>query len=169
MAEQQASQTRTIPLRLRFRASNQTISALGGSLRRTQPPVLDLFNVSETERHIQQIRELGGLGNLLRADLSLDELLQQLVASAAACTGFRVLVIRLFDEETKQLTTVAFNDVPEDPQSTLNTTPISRETLQRLMQPEFRLSQSYFIPHEYIDHNADKPLILSKSDHQYEA
>src|SRR5215469_13589934 len=136
MAEQ-TSQTRYIPLRLRLRASNQTISALGDSLRHTQPLGLDLSNVSETERHTQQIRELGRLGNLLRADLSLDEVLQEIVASTAACTGFRILVMRLLDEETKQLTTVALNGIPEEGQRMLNAAPVSWETLQRLMQPEF--------------------------------
>jgi methyl-accepting chemotaxis protein len=130
--------------------------------------VLDLSNVSETERHAQQIRELVRLGNLLRADLSLDEMLQQIVASTAACTGFRILVMRLLDEETKQLTTVAFNGVPEEGQRMLSAAPVSWETLQRLMQPEFRLSQSYFISHEQVSRYADKLLMLSKPAHEYE-
>jgi methyl-accepting chemotaxis protein len=166
MAEQ-TPQTRYIPLRLRLRASNQTISALGDSLRHTQP-LSDLSHVSETERHTQQIRELGRLGSLLRADLSLDQVLQEIVASAATCTGFRILVMRLLDEETKQLTTVAFNGLPEEAQRMLSATPISRETLQRLMHPEFRLSQSYFISHEYVGRYADKLLMLSKPADEYE-
>src|SRR5579859_2577992 len=161
------SQTRYIPLRLRLRASNQTISAIGYSLRHTQPLVLDLSNVSEAERHTQQIRELGRLGNLLRADLSLDEVLQEIVASTAACTGFRILVMRLLDEETNQLTTVAFNGISEDAQRVLGAAPISRDTLQRLMLPEFRLSQSYFISHEHASRYAGKLLTLSKPAEEY--
>jgi methyl-accepting chemotaxis protein len=167
MAEQ-TSHTRYIPLRLRLRASNQTISALGDSLRYTQPLVSDLSHVSETERRTQQIRELARLGSLLRADLGMDQVLQEIVASAAACTGFRILVMRLLDEETKQLTTVAFNGLPEEAQRMLSAAPISRETLQRLMQPEFRLSQSYFISHEHVGRYADKLLMLSKPADEYE-
>lgn len=168
MAEQTA-QTRYIPLRLRVRASNQAISALGDSLRYTQLLALDSSHVSETERRIQQIRELGRLGHLLRADLSLDEVLQEIVASVVACTGFRILVMRLLDEETKQLITVAFNGISEDAQRMLSEAPISRETLQRLMQPEFRVSQSYFISHEHASRYADKLLILSKPADEYAA
>jgi methyl-accepting chemotaxis protein len=127
-----------------------------------------LSHTSEIERYTQQIRELGRLRNLLRADLSLDQVLQEIVASAAACTGFRILVMRLLDEETKQLTTVAFNGLPEEAQRMLSAAPISRETLQRLMQPEFRLSQSYFISHEYVGRYADKLLMLSKPADEYE-
>ena len=168
MAEQK-SPTRYIPLRVRFRANNGTTSTLGDSGRHTQPLVLDLSNASETERHAQQIRELVRLGNLLRADLSLDEVLQQIVASTAACTGFRVLVMRLLDEETKQLTTVAFNGIPEEGQRLLSAAPVSWDTLQRLMLPEFRLSQSYFISHEHVGRYADKLLMLSKPANEYEA
>jgi methyl-accepting chemotaxis protein len=167
MAEQK-SQARYIPLRVRFRASNKTIAILGDSLRRTEPIVLGLSNVLGTGRHTQQIRELAGLGNLLRADLGLDEVLRQIMAPAAACTGFRLLVIRLLDEETRQLTTVAFNGVAEEAPGRLDVAPVSWETLQRLMQPEFRLSQSYFISHEYIDRYAGKLLILSKPANEYE-
>src|SRR5215469_5270108 len=167
MAEQK-TQTRYVPLRLRFRASSGTISTLGDSLRYTQPLVLDLSNASEAERHAQQIKELIRLGNLLRADLSLDEVLQQIVTSTAACTGFRVLVMRLLDEEVRQLTTVAFNGVPEEGQRMLRAAPVSWETLQGLMQPEFRLSQSYFISHQHVGRYAEKLLILSKPAHEYE-
>jgi methyl-accepting chemotaxis protein len=167
MAESK-SHPRTIPLRVRFRASNGAISTLEDSFRHTPPLVLDLSNASEAERHAQQIRELVRLGNLLRADLSLDEVLQQIVASTAACTGFRILVMRLLDEETRQLTTVAFNGVPEEGQRMLSAAPVSWETLQRLMQPEFRLSQSYFISHEQVGRYADKLLMLSKPADEYE-
>ena len=168
MAEQK-SQTRSIPLRVRFRVSNETISTLGDSLRHTQPLVLDLSHMSETERHVQQIRELGKLGYLLRADLGLNEVLQQIVASAAACTGFRVLVMRLWDKESKQLTAVAFNGVREEGQRMLSAAPISWETLQQFMQPEFRLSQSYFISHEHGSCYGEKLFILSKPANEYVA
>jgi methyl-accepting chemotaxis protein len=172
---EQKPQTRYIPLRVRFRTNNEgahhdreAVATLGESFHYSQPLLPDLSNASETERHAQQIRELVRLGNLLRADLSLDEVLQQIVTSTAACTGFRVLVMRLLDENSKQLTTVAFNGVSEEGQHLLSTSPISWDTLERLMQPEFRLSQSYFISHEYVSRYADKLLILSKPADEYE-
>jgi methyl-accepting chemotaxis protein len=114
------------------------------------------------------------LGSLLRADLSLDEVLQQIVASTSACTGFRVLVMRLLDEETKQLTTVAFSGVPEETQRMLRAAPVSWETLQQLMQPEFLLGQSYFISHEHVGRSAGKeggadPPVLNKPANEYKA
>ncbi len=159
---EQKSQARYIPLRVRLRASNKTIATLGDSLRRTEPIVLGLSNVLGTGRYIQQIKELVRLGNLLRTDQGLDGVLRQIVASAVDCTGFRLLVIRLLDEETKQLIMVACNGVAEESPHMLGAAPVSWETLQRLMQPEFRLSQSYFIAHGHVDHYADKLLMSSK-------
>jgi methyl-accepting chemotaxis protein len=176
MVEQKA-QTHYIPLRVRLGANSErtqhdreAIVTLGEAFRYTQPQSLlpDFSNASETERHVQQIRELVRLGNLLRADLSLDDVLQQISTSMATYTGFRVLVMRLLDQNSKQLITVAFNGVSEEGQHILSAMSVSWDMFQRFMQPEFRLSQSYFISHEHVGRHADKLLVLSKPPvHEY--
>src|SRR6266498_4967523 len=97
-------QNKYVPLRLRIRPSAEQVQwerenlATTGTSTRPLPPVPDLNHISETQRHAQQIKELIRLGHLLRADLGLNEVLQQIVASIVRCTGFRILAVNLIDE-----------------------------------------------------------------------
>lgn len=152
------TQTRYLPLRVRIRPANE-LSQHGreqsGSVTENpprsqagQPGVPDLSHVSVSERYVQQVQELLRLSALLRTNLSLDEVLQQIAASMAACVGLRVIVISILDETAKYLRPVAFAGVSEEDQRMLNTNPFSVEALLRMMSQEFRVSQSYFIPHD---------------------
>ncbi|GAC1364028.1 MAG: hypothetical protein PVSMB5_12450 [Ktedonobacteraceae bacterium] len=69
----------------------------------------------------------------------------------AACTGFRVIVISLLDETAKYLRPVAFAGIVEEDQRVLYAHPFSGEALSRMMNQEFRISQSYFIPYDRVD------------------
>jgi methyl-accepting chemotaxis protein len=175
MAEQK-SQTRHIPLRVRFRTSSDVVQhecdtvtpPLSDPVCHSQPVSPDLPNVSESERHVQQIRELARLEDLLRADLSIDEILQQIVSSIVTCTGFRVLVLRRLDHETRQLIVAASDGLAEEARRVLDASPVSLGTLQHLMRPEFRLSQSYFISHEHLQQYGNNLFTWSKPVHEYE-
>jgi methyl-accepting chemotaxis protein len=111
----------------------------------------DFSHASASERHAQQIKELLRISALLRTNLSLDELLQQIVISMAAYAGFRVIVVNLLDETAKYLRPVAFVGVSEEDQRMLYAHPFAVEALSRMISQEFRVSQSYFIPHERSD------------------
>ena len=51
--------------------------------------IIPLPSGTESAQRTQQIKELIRLGNVLRAELGLNEVLQQIVASISTCTGFR--------------------------------------------------------------------------------
>jgi len=150
------SQTRYIPLRVRFRPSTESHSygreqniPVHGTLSSIQSTVAEFARTSETERHAKLIRELLHLSDLLRTDLGLDDILQQIASSIASCTGFRGLVINLLDESEKMLRVVAVAGVAEEDQHLLHEKPFSVDVLFNLMRPQFRISQSYFVPHEH--------------------
>ena len=150
------SQTRYIPLRVRFRPATESHSygreqnnPVHGTLNSIQSTVAEFARASETERHAKLIRELLHLCDLLRTDLSLDDILQQIASSIASCTGFRGLAINLLDESEKMLRIVAVAGVAEEDQHLLHEKPFSVEVLFNLMRPQFRIGQSYFIPHEH--------------------
>ena len=154
-------QTRYLPLRVRIRPSNefgqygreQPDSAPENTSRppASQSGVPDLSHTSTLERYAQQIKELLRLQALLRTEASLDDVLPQIVASMAACTGFRVVVMSLLDESARYLPPVAFAGVTEEDQRMLSVHPFSVEALSRMMSQEFRISQSYFIPYNRSD------------------
>jgi methyl-accepting chemotaxis protein len=108
-----------------------------------------MTTTQKTRRHATQIKELLRLSNLLRTDLKLDEALQQIAASTAACTGFRALVVNLINEKEGHISSVAFAGLSENEQKILRTAHDPTEKIAALMRPEFRISQSYFISHEH--------------------
>src|SRR5260221_14588962 len=117
----------------------------------------------EVLQHARQIKELIRLGIILRAELGLSEVLQQIVASTSVCTGFRILVVHLIEEGSDVLSPFAFAGMSEENEQVLQQVRRSVEQLLRLMRPEFRISQSYFISHEYADDFSDIVSVTNKT------
>ena len=107
-----------VPLRTGFHA---TLEPVVDERKMGQAVVLPFPRSSEEEptapslptikssmlRQSQQIKELIYLGNVLRAELGLDEVLDQVISSISTCTGFRISVIKLIDDGYEYLRTVA--------------------------------------------------------------
>ena len=151
MTEQEL-QNKYVPVRLRFRSpagQTQWEHEHPASVRPSTSPLPDLSSANEKQKRSQQIKELIRLGNLLRADLGLDEVLQQIVAAIVRCTGFRLLVVNLIDEANNCISSVAFAGATEEEEQILRTAHDSVDKLTSYMRPEYRISQSYFISHEY--------------------
>ena len=162
-------QTRYIPLRVRFRPATENHLygreynvPIHGTLSSTESTVTEFSHASETARYTKLIRELLHLCDLLRTDLSLDEILQHIASSIASCTGFRGLAINQLDENEQMLHTVAVAGVTEEDRHALHEKPFSVEILFNLMRPQFRISQSYFIPYEPFLKLIDNASITTK-------
>ncbi len=97
------------------------------------------------------MKELLRLGNLLRADIGLNEVLHRIAASTSACTGFGMLVVCLIEEGDTHTRPAAFAGMSEEEERLIRTNPVTIEQMHTLMRPEFRISQSYFISHEQKD------------------
>ncbi|MBV9710466.1 MAG: GAF domain-containing protein [Ktedonobacteraceae bacterium] len=145
-----------VPLRVRFRSPAEQAQwerenlPLSTSLSpSTLSHAPDLTHATEIQKRTQQTRELIRLGQLLRADLSLNEVLQQIAATIVRCTGFRMLAVNLIDEDRAHISKVAFAGLSEEDERILRSTHDSVDKISHLMRPEFLISQSYFISHEY--------------------
>ncbi len=154
------AERRHVPLRVRFRsASEQTHwERESGQYPRRDDQSPSSSGISPASNpnaailhHTRQVKELIHLGNVLRAELSLEEVLQQIVASMSASTGFRTSVINVINEETSTLSSIAFAGVSEENKHILRELHEPVEKLFRFMRPEFRISQSYFISHEHLE------------------
>ena len=168
-----------VPLRVRFRSPAEQAqwerdhllqSTLGDS-QTLPPPIADVATGSDidAQRHSRQIKELLRLSNIMRADLGLSEVLQQIVASASMCTGFRILVVHLIEDGDDFLSPFAFAGMSEENINILRSVRRPVEQVLRLMRPEFRISQSYFISHEYIQDFADIVSVINKTVEDYES
>jgi len=168
-----------VPLRVRFRSPAEQAqwerdhilqSTLGDS-QTLPPPIADVATGLdiEAQRHTRQIKELLRLSNIMRADLGLSEVLQQIVASASMCTGFRILVVHLIEDGDDFLSPFAFAGMSEENINILRSVRRPVEQVLRLMRPEFRISQSYFISHEYLQDFADIVSVINKTVEDYES
>src|SRR5438874_331905 len=170
-----------VPLRVRFRSpakqaqsKNEHPSPIPSTYPSTMPDdtqdslIVPLSRGTESAQCTQQIKELIRLGNVLRAELGLNEVLQQIVASISTYTGFRSASINLVKEESDYLLTVAFTGSPEESERLMRERRITVEQMMRVMRTEFRISQSYFIPHEYINEFADIPIVVDMPQENYE-
>jgi len=155
--QQQKTQSNYFPVRVRIRPSTKPhnsslMKQLDTNEHEQTTPLHSIVEKScESQRRAQQIKELLRLGNLLRADLSLNEVLHRIAASISNCTGFRMLAVNLIEEGKGYARPVAFAGVTEEGEQAIRANPASIEQMYRVMQPEFRISQSYFISHEHQD------------------
>jgi len=156
---EQKPQSWSVPLRVRFRPATERLSGeheqgeLSPAIdsQALQLPALELAAEVEHEsrRRARQIKELIHMGNLLRADMGLNEVLQQIVTSISACTGFRILVINLVEEGSDYVVPVAFAGASAEGERIVRESRMTVKQLLGLTRPEFRISQSYFISHEH--------------------
>lgn len=174
-------QNLSVPLRVRFRSSTEQAQWEREHPARTLPsytsteddtrlesPVISLLRGTESLTRTQQIKELIRLGNVLRAELGLNEVLQQIVASISTCTGFRIAVINLVEDNSDKTSPVAFAGGSEEGNRFISENPLTIEHMHRLMRREFRISQSYFIPHEFINEFIDIPGVVDMPLENYE-
>ena len=137
-------QLKQIPLRVRLRPVQAN---------RQKPVVTSPTPTSlcASQKRAQQIKELLRLSHLLRADIGLNEVLQRIVASMSACTGFGILVVCLTEEGNIYTQPVAFAGASEEGEQLIRTHPMTIDQMHSLMRPEFRISQSYFVSHDQKD------------------
>jgi methyl-accepting chemotaxis protein len=133
-----------------------------------ESPVIPLPSGTESLTSTQQIKELIRLGNVLRAELGLDEVLHQIVASISTCTGFRIAVINLLEDHSDKTSPVAFAGASEEGQRVIKESPLTVDQMHRFMRRDFRISQSYFIPHEYVYLYADVAIGVDRTVDDYE-
>lgn len=145
--QEQQMQGKQIPLRVRLRPSSDEQS----KRQKQATPSVSLIESCDSHTRTQQIKELLRLGNLLRADIGLNEVLYRIAASINAYMGFRILVINVIEEGNNHTRPVAFAGASPDGEQLLRENPVTLEQMYRLMQPEFCISQSYFISHEHKD------------------
>lgn len=160
---EQKSQNRYIPLRIRLRPPvdqtqwkrEQTLPA------NIQVTGRDLTGHFETQRHTRQIKELLRMARILHAGVDLNETLQQIANSVVTCTGFRMLSISLVEGD--YLSRVAFAGISEEMEQQLREAHDPVEKMIRVMRPEFRISQSYFISHEHIGVFSGTTVVVNKA------
>jgi methyl-accepting chemotaxis protein len=160
-----------VPLRVRFRTPAESgidehVSRVGKTTllppleEEDSPTAPSLPAIRNTTlQQNRQIKELIRLGNVLRVEQGLNEVLEQVVSSINSCIGFRSSVLKMIEEGKEYLTATAFAGISEEDKQTLLAHPMRVDQMLKTMKPQFQISQSYFISHEYIHLFEDIPLV----------
>ncbi len=116
-----------------------------------QPGAKSLVAAQESEaaRRARQIKEVLRLGNAMRAELQLEILLRQIVEAISSCIGFRQAILNLVHDDSSELECAAFVGISPEDEQRLRASPPPLTRMLGMLRSEFRISQSYFIPHEY--------------------
>ncbi len=151
--QQQKTQSKYVPVRVHIRPSAKPQSTNGnghgqnGHESITPSPLVT--EKPNDERRAKQIRELLRLGRLLRAGLSVNEFLYRVATSIRDYTGFRIVVVNFVEDGNDYTSFITQAGHTEEGERILRENPVSVEQMYRLMQPQFRISQSYFIGHDH--------------------
>jgi PAS domain S-box-containing protein len=86
------------------------------------------------------------IGQDLRADRSLDDVLEQIAFSVAETASFRVVVFYLVEEDTQQLRLIAGGGLPLSDLSRLRGTPLALGAAQQLLDPRFQIGRGTIVP-----------------------
>jgi signal transduction histidine kinase len=90
--------------------------------------------------------DLLSLGMQMQGDVTPETLLQEVADAILRVLGYPQVYIRLRNADTDELETCAFAGVPEDVAAQLRAHPTAPAFYQSLLQPRYRLSESYLIP-----------------------
>jgi PAS domain S-box-containing protein len=106
-------------------------------------------------RSNQQLTQILEAGNLLRMNLNLDTVLNEIVRGAQQSLGYGMVVLNLLDETTHQLVVHAHAGLDLAGQQALTGGTYDWDEERRLLRAEFRLGRAYFIPHGTLDWQDD--------------
>lgn len=84
----------------------------------------------------------------LNATRSPHAVLEEIVEAVRESLGFRMVLLRIWSPATQTFEARAFAGISAEGQAHLSGLQVNREQYEKLTQPRFRLSQSYFISHE---------------------
>jgi len=107
------------------------------------------------ERHSNRLSRILDTSSALRINLSLDELLAEIVRSTSTSLGFGTVVLNLLDEESGLVRIRTHYGLDEAGRCALEGAAYTQEDLNRLFQERFRVGDCYFIPEGAVNWDSE--------------
>jgi signal transduction histidine kinase len=108
---------------------------------------LYLNRLESSKRRTEELTKVLEVGNSINSHLDLDIVLSQVVDAVRESLGFRIVLLRILNEEQGVLEAKAFAGLEADAMSMLEESKIPEDQFRSWMREEFRISGSYFISH----------------------
>jgi len=99
-------------------------------------------------RRAEQLNSLLEIGNVLRMNLSLEEVLDQIAYSIQDAVGFDMALLSIVEGDQPTLRRVAASGLPIATFEEMRQVRQPLERFERIMREEYRISHSYFFPHQ---------------------
>jgi len=99
-------------------------------------------------RRADQLSHVLEIGRAIRSDRPLEEVLEEIAYAVQESVGFDLALISVLEGHPPMLRRVAAAGLPRDVVERMKRTPQPWHALEVVMQDEFRISQSYYIPAE---------------------
>ena len=103
---------------------------------------------SRAERRAANLARILQTSNRLNSNLDLEPLLGEIVEAVRQSLGFRMVLLRIFDEETNSFVARAFAGLDADAVHKLSSKAVHVDTFKSWLKDEFKIGNSYFISHE---------------------
>ena len=108
--------------------------------------------VDEVAARNRQLSEILRLGNVLKFNLELEDILGRVVHAVVDSLGFNIALLNLVEPGPPPfLRRAAAAGIPPDVWRQMKAAAVALDEYLALMRPEFRISQSYFISHHYLE------------------
>ena len=111
------------------------------------------LRTSETEsreqlqQKMRQLSELLKVSATFRASAPLEQVLGAICSSVSSALGYNLVELSLLDPDTGEMAPTAFSGFSPEERRRLRRFTRPREFYDRVMQPKFRISNSYFLSH----------------------
>jgi len=104
----------------------------------------------QLNRRVETMAKLMEASHALHIDLPLEQSLEAIAYAIQDSTPFNVVLISVYEPSSGDLLRLAGAGLPLDLWQELRSHPQRWSNVQELLRPEFRFSQSYFIPHDQL-------------------
>jgi len=98
-------------------------------------------------RRADQLSQLLQISRSVRSDRPLETNLEAIAFGVQEAVGFNIVIISVLDSNTKLLRRLACAGAPIAEVERLKQNPGQLESIQPALQPQFRISHSYYVPH----------------------
>ncbi len=140
-----ASEDSTLRLKREKAELEEALSRANGEKDRISQ--LYLNRLESSKRRTEELTKVLEVGNSINSHLDLDLVLTQVVNAVRESLGFRIVLLRILNEEQGVLEAKAFAGLEADAMSMLEESKIPEDLFRSWMREEFRISGSYFISH----------------------
>jgi signal transduction histidine kinase/putative methionine-R-sulfoxide reductase with GAF domain len=105
--------------------------------------------LSGSRKRAEKLIGIIEVASTINSHLDLDTVLQAIVSAVRETLGFKIVLLRILNQQAGSLEARAFAGLGLDAIRKLESYPVPLEEFESWLRPEFRISHSYFISHKH--------------------